>query len=182
MASLENLDGFSNVKWLGGGLSCYGNPSLTSCCGIYQLLCVNPKDCTEDAVGGDIVINNNHVGNSVSEVIARGPCKFQDPGRHAISTSPGIAHNVNGLLYPNPATESVNINLDHFDHGSVEIRLVNSLGQVLWQYTVRDTDVEEHLTYSISPGMRDIVYYFVFVSEGDTITRPLIVQRYASPR
>lgn len=71
---LENVNKLSVITSVSDLLFVAENPSLTSCCGLYHLLCANPPVCDVTGVGGDIYIMNNGSGCTISEIISGGPC------------------------------------------------------------------------------------------------------------
>lgn len=73
-ASLQNVDELANLTSISGNLFVADNPQLSSCCGLYGLLCTNPPTCTTSGVGGVSAIFNNGAGCTDLDIIAGGPC------------------------------------------------------------------------------------------------------------
>lgn len=181
MAGLQNIDGLSNVTHVGGDLWVFHNPSLTSCCGIYQLLCADSPACTTDAVGGYIDVGGNGSGCTPADIIAGGPCTPS-----SLKTSGGnlnISDNfqtIQGIsVYPNPAQEVMTIGLGSLTTGSAQVKISNSLGKTLWQQQIDDVREVNQLTVnlkgntSFEPGL----YFVTIFREGDVQTRQVMIQR-----
>lgn len=178
MASLENVDGFSNVTWMGGALLLFDNSSLTNCCGVYQLLCADPPACTDDAIGGPAIIFNNPLGcNSAAEIIAGGPCPEEALQAPIEVITSEIHSRPEVSVYPNPADDRIEIDLSHFSSRPVDIRMVNNLGETLWTRDIQDAGIERHLKISLTSSIPNGLYYLVFVQDDEVVSEPLIVQR-----
>ena len=179
MAALENVDGFSNVTYMGGDLLLFDNPSLVSCCGIYQLLCSNPPACSEDAVDGNIVIfNNPSACSSIDEILASGPCVVPDAQPIQIN-QPVAASNGEGVfeVYPNPAGNHVDIRISQFAGEAMDIRLVDSQGRTLMESRISDIQKNSPVTFQLPSSIPNGVYHFVLVQANEVATRPLVIQR-----
>lgn len=181
MASLENVDGFSNFTWVGGFFFLFDNPALVSCCGIYQLLCANPPACTMSAIGGGYYIDNNGAGCTEAEIIAGGPCLPPSSGLQTPFNTT-IAANTDGegfSVYPNPAKDELVIRSNGLLAGPAQVKITNSLGQIIWQKQLSDVDAALELTVqlnelsTVQPG----IYFVTLVNNGRTFTRQLVVQQ-----
>jgi hypothetical protein len=73
-ASLRNLNGLSGLSSIGENLEVMNNPDLNRCCGLYHLLCSNPPMCTTSGVPGTVSIIGNGTDCTFADIIANGPC------------------------------------------------------------------------------------------------------------
>ncbi|MDX1477729.1 MAG: T9SS type A sorting domain-containing protein [Saprospiraceae bacterium] len=177
MAALEDLDGFSNVTWMGGSLFVFDNPSLTSCCGIYQLLCADDPACTSDNVGGGIYIfNNPSACSSSAEIIASGPCAPTGALPQSSGPIPTTAYGSDDIaMYPNPAADRVNIDLNQKPEGPLHIRILNSLGHEVWAYEVPAH--QRKIVYHIADQIVNGLYHVHFAYADHIVAKPLIIMR-----
>lgn len=72
--ALENVDQLANISAVGRNLIVYDNPVLTSCCGMYGLLCADPPACTSSNVPSFTFIVDNGAGCTEADILAGGPC------------------------------------------------------------------------------------------------------------
>ena len=72
--SLDDVDGLSGLTSIGEDLNVVGNISLNRCCGLYPLLCNDPPACSASGVPGTINISGNGAGCTPTDIIADGPC------------------------------------------------------------------------------------------------------------
>lgn len=72
--ALQDVNSLSVITSLNDDLFVFDNPSLTQCCGLYNLLCSNPPTCTSSGVGDLVVIFNNGAGCTEADIVAGGNC------------------------------------------------------------------------------------------------------------
>ena len=72
--ALQDVNSLSVITSLNDDLFVFDNPSLTQCCGLYNLLCSNPPTCTSSGVGDLVVIFNNGAGCTEADIAAGGNC------------------------------------------------------------------------------------------------------------
>lgn len=95
-ASLTNLDGFSNLEFVEGGtVTIMNNPNLTDFCGLNKLLATG-------TFTGTLVISGNSYNPTLQNFVD-GDC--DESTLTIVDTREDILN-----VYPNPATENVNIN------------------------------------------------------------------------
>ncbi len=180
MDGLQNLDGLSNVT-SAGELWIFENPSLTSCCGIYQLLCADPPACTAPAVGGPIDIFNNGSGCTQADIIAGGPCAppsapgLQSPFNTTIDASTG---GEGFSVYPNPAKDELVIRLNELITGPAQVKITNSLGQTLWQEQITEAGAVFTRTIRLDaiPSVKPGLYFVTILHNGEVHSRQVVVR------
>lgn len=177
MAGLQNLDGFSNVA-SAGELWVFLNPSLTSCCGIYQLLCADPPACSTDAVAGAIDMFANGAGCTVADIIAGGPCTppaLSAPEGTAILPDSYLESQIGFSVYPNPAKDEVWIQFGTYANSKDNIEVFNSMGQLVYQVPAHR--MEEGLIKLDIQSWENGVYLIQINTEDSRITRRLVRQK-----
>lgn len=73
-SALQNVNELENINSLGDDLFVFDNPVLSTCCGLYGLICANPPTCTANNVGGNVTMFNNGPGCTEADVIAGSSC------------------------------------------------------------------------------------------------------------
>ena len=73
-SALQQVDQLSAITSLSNSLIVTDNPSLTSCCGLFNLLCADPPACSISGAGGGYFISNNGIGCTDVDIITGGPC------------------------------------------------------------------------------------------------------------
>lgn len=180
MASLENVDGFSNVAWVGGFFFLFDNPSLTRCCGIYQLLCADPPSCTTTNIGLGYFIDNNGAGCSDADIIAGGPCAppVAQPLEDRSQFGDALENNTAFSVYPNPVKDALTIRVAALEAGTAQLRISNSLGEILWEKRLSEvaTAVELTVRRNELSTMQAGIYFVTLVKGDETFSRQIVVQ------
>jgi len=185
MDNLQNLDGLSNLTSVGEAtgddLWVFQNPSLTSCCGIYQLLCADPPTCSTDAVGGSIVIYDNGAGCTEAEIIAGGPCAppAAQPLEDRSQFVDALENNTTFSAYPNPAKDALTIRVAALETGTAQLRISNSLGELLWEKQLSDVSAATALTVQVQDFATPQagIYFVTLVNNEQVFTRQIVVQQ-----
>jgi putative metal-binding protein/concanavalin A-like lectin/glucanase superfamily protein/type IX secretion system substrate protein len=149
LSSLAGLEGITSIT---GNLMIYYNLSLTDCCPI-ELLILN------SGIGGATYIFNNQTPcSSVPQLLAACPLFTGNSGNNNILAPPNCPDcpvapevvEVNKLkLYPNPASNTINLDLHNYLGQQLSITIYNHLGQqVLYlpEQTIQDPVVNIDLT------------------------------------
>ncbi|RMA65940.1 S8 family serine peptidase [Ulvibacter antarcticus] len=77
-------------------------------------------------------------------------------------------------LYPNPSNNTVNISMNSISVSSLEVSLVNSLGQILHRSNYETVNSNNEISIDVS-GYAAGLYFISFNSEGVTTTKKLLV-------
>ena len=156
------------------------NASLTSCCGIYQLLCADPPTCSADNVGGSIVMFDNGAGCTPAEIIAGGPCAPPAAQPPVDRSGPVDATLVNTVLtvYPNPVNDALNIRVEALDAGMAQLRISNCLGELLWEKQLDNAAIATELTVRLRDftTLQTGIYFVTLVNNDRAFTRQIAVQ------
>lgn len=166
---------------------------------VYNISPLQDASSYQWSVSGGGTITSGQGTNSVTvdfgkkignvSVKALNPCGSSRPSSLRVSKDNGcrigeLAGNLEGqneqpisvLLYPNPASDRVNLRLENFNEQKISIVILNSLGQ----YVLKD---EQHvdqnsveLNLSIST-LEDGMYFLMVRAKSGTITRRLSVNR-----
>jgi hypothetical protein len=96
---------------------------------------------------------------------------------HASDPASEVTENTNKqFLYPNPASEFVYLNFNSTTEGSVNIQIVNSIGQLVKQHpinTVKGHNQFKIQVADIRPGM-----YILRINKGDlNLTKKFVIAR-----
>lgn len=71
---LENLDALRNLTLVRGSIAINDNPALSSCCGLYSVLCSDPPECSRDNVTHSVLLTGNPGGCTIADILDNGPC------------------------------------------------------------------------------------------------------------
>lgn len=180
MDNLQNLDGLSNLTSVGQAsgddLWIFENHALTSCCGIYQLLCADPPTCSADAVGGSVVIFNNGASCTEADIKAGGPCssQFSPPVEDRSVNGDAAANSTVFSVYPNPATSQVTVELGDVE-GAAMLSVFDVLGRQVAQRQIEAGVVRFDM--ELPKARFPVGKYFVrLATASEVLTRVLVVQ------
>ncbi|MEO1263355.1 MAG: MopE-related protein [Bacteroidota bacterium] len=170
--SLTTLDGFDNLTSVGGSLFMYYNFLLSDCCAFYNLL-------DNNGVGGAISIFFNAVGcNNQSEILACTP-----PSQMIANNHDEISHQVSSVfnevrqvnLHPNPARDYINVTFDQLSTIAT-LKIRNAFGQILYRSQVEKGESQAQIDLGgiiVNNG----TYFVSLTDDRQTTVRKLMVKR-----
>jgi len=129
--ALVNVNGLSSLTIVGENLIVIANPLLSSCCGLFPLL-------NGGGVSVSMIINSNLSGcNSEAEIISGGSCL---PGPalpnmtpyNVMSQQSDNSEQYAVLLYPNPFSNSLNMEYYNEHEDNVQLQILDILGNTIY--------------------------------------------------
>lgn len=94
-----------------------------------------------------------------------------DKPTEAVSVGLNVEELTNAKVYPNPSSDVININLSNKNNNSVDVEIVNNLGQVVYSTSMNAS------TQSIDVSSLNTGIYFVrLTSEGNTATQKIMIK------
>ncbi|HFA52017.1 MAG TPA: HYR domain-containing protein, partial [Bacteroidetes bacterium] len=172
-SSLTSLNGLEALTSVGGSLMMYYNFLLDDCCAIYTLL-------NSGGVAGTVFILYNKTGcNSQTEILAgcnTSSSLLAPPGNggQAFSTAPAAFEKTGFEIYPNPASNVVNIRLDGRAVSNGLIRVYSLTGKLILEQ--RLAEGQRRLEIDLrSRGAKDGGYLVSLITDGQIVIRKLML-------
>jgi hypothetical protein len=80
-------------------------------------------------------------------------------------------------IYPNPASDQVTISLNEFEEGAATIRILNTLGKVVWMQDLDDISESYQLNIDLNDSFTPGLYFIVIMHDGTVHTRQVVIQK-----